>query len=183
MASLKDYKPHKAPKNLSTPTPEYPFLIKALSLLSSEEELDLLFRTLCVDQEYVNLNLRLKIVYYLKLGYTYEKIRDTLHCATHTISYISRRMKTDTVGFDNLFEILKREKLFPDNLSDLDPDSNSNFNLDSNSDPNSTSTQLPIERFPTPSKLPSFTDIPKGVGAKLPSDKEQAKSSSSKNST
>ena len=181
MASLKDYKPHKAPKNLSTPTPEYPFLIKALSLLSSEEELDLLFRTLCVDQEYVNLNLRLKIVYYLKLGYTYEKIRDTLHCATHTISYISRRMKTDTVGFDNLFEILKREKLFPDNLSDLDSDSNSN--LDSNYDPNSTSTQLPIERFPTPNKLPSFTDIPKGVGAKLPSDKEQAKSSSSKNST
>ena len=181
MASLKDYKPHKAPKNLSTPTPEYPFLIKALSLLSSEEELDLLFRTLCVDQEYVNLNLRLKIVYYLKLGYTYEKIRDTLHCATHTISYISRRMKTDTVGFDNLFEILKREKLFPDNLSDLDSDSN--FNLDSDYDPNSTSTQLPIERFPTPNKLPSFTDIPKGVGAKLPSDKEQAKSSSSKNST
>ena len=180
MASLKDYKPHKAPKNLSTPTPEYPFLIKALSLLSSEEELDLLFRTLCVDQEYVNLNLRLKIVYYLKLGYTYEKIRDTLHCATHTISYISRRMKTDTVGFDNLFEILKREKLFPDNLSDLDSDSNSN--LDSDYDPNSTSTQLPIERFPTPNKLPSFTDIPKGVGAKLPSDKEQAKSSSSKNS-
>ena len=180
MASLKDYKPHKAPKNLSTQTPEYPFLIKALSLLSSEEELDLLFRTLCVDQEYVNLNLRLKIVYYLKLGYTYEKIRDTLHCATHTISYISRRMKTDTVGFDNLFEILKREKLFPDNLSDLDSDSNSN--LDSNYDPNSTSTQLPIERFPTPSKLPSFTDIPKGVGAKLPSDKEQAKFSS-KNST
>ena len=183
MASLKDYKPHKAPKNLSTPTPEYPFLIKALSLLSSEEELDLLFRTLCVDQEYVNLNLRLKIVYYLKLGYTYEKIRDTLHCATHTISYISRRMKTDTVGFDNLFEILKREKLFPDNLSDLDPDSNSNFNLDSDYDSDSTSTQLPIERFPTPNKLPSFTDIPKGVGAKLPSDKEQAKSSSSKNST
>ena len=180
MASLKDYKPHKAPKDLSTPIPEYPFLIKALSLLSSEEELDLLFRTLCVDQEYVNLNLRLKIVYYLKLGYTYEKIRDTLHCATHTISYISRRMKTDTVGFDNLFEILKREKLFPDNLSDLDSDSNSN--LDSDYDPNSTSTQLPIERFPTPNKLPSFTDIPKGVGAKLPSDKEQAKSSS-KNST
>ena len=180
MASLKDYKPHKAPKNLSTPTPEYPFLIKALSLLSSEEELDLLFRTLCVDQEYVNLNLRLKIVYYLKLGYTYEKIRDTLHCATHTISYISRRMKTDTVGFDNLFEILKREKLFPDNLSDLDPDFN--LDLDSSSDSDSTSTQLPIERFPTPSKLPSFTDIPKGVGAKLPSDKEQAKSSS-KNST
>ena len=180
MASLKDYKPHKAPKNLSTPTPEYPFLIKALSLLSSEEEIDLLFRTLCVDQEYVNLNLRLKIVYYLKLGYTYEKIRDTLHCATHTISYISRRMKTDTVGFDNLFEILKREKLFPDNLSDLDPDSNSN--LDSDSDPNSTPTPLPIERFPTPNKLPSFTDIPKGVGAKLPSDKERAKSSS-KNST
>ena len=180
MASLKDYKPHKAPKNLSTPTPEYPFLIKALSLLSSEEELDLLFRTLCVDQEYVNLNLRLKIVYYLKLGYTYEKIRDTLHCATHTISYISRRMKTDTVGFDNLFEILKREKLFPDNLSDLDSDSNSN--LDSDYDPFSTSSQLPIERFPTPNKLPSFTDIPKGVGAKLPSDKEQAKSSS-KNST
>lgn len=180
MASLKDYKPHKAPKNLSTPTPEYPFLVKALSLLSSEEELDLLFRTLCVDQEYVNLNLRLKIVYYLKLGYTYEKIRDTLHCATHTISYISRRMKTDTVGFDNLFEILKREKLFPDNLSDLDSDSNSN--LDSDSDPNSTSTPLPIERFPTPSKLPSFTDIPKGVGAKLPSDKERAKPSS-KNST
>ena len=176
MASLKDYKPHKAPKNLSTPTPEYPFLIKALSLLSSEEELDLLFRTLCVDQEYVNLNLRLKIVYYLKLGYTYEKIRDTLHCATHTISYISRRMKTDTVGFDNLFEILKREKLFSDNLSDLDSDFNSDL------DPNSTSTQLPIERFPTPNKLPSFTDIPKGVGAKLPSDKEQAKSSS-KNST
>ena len=174
MASLKDYKPHKAPKNLSTPTPEYPFLIKAFSLLNSEEELDLLFRTLCVDQEYVNLNLRLKIVYYLKLGYTYEKIRDTLHCATHTISYISRRMKTDTVGFDNLFEILKREKLFPDNLSDLD--------LDSNSGSDSTSTQLPIERFPTPSKLPSFTDIPKGVGAKLPSDKERAKSSS-KNST
>ena len=177
MASLKDYKPHKAPKNLSTPTPEYPFLIKALSLLSSEEELDLLFRTLCVDQEYVNLNLRLKIVYYLKLGYTYEKIRDTLHCATHTISYISRRMKTDTVGFDNLFEILKREKLFPDNLSDLDSDFNSDLDSDS------TSTQLPIERFPTPNKLPSFTDIPKGVGAKLPSDKEQAKSSSSKNST
>ena len=176
MASLKDYKPHKAPKNLSTPTPEYPFLIKALSLLSSEEELDLLFRTLCVDQEYVNLNLRLKIVYYLKLGYTYEKIRDTLHCATHTISYISRRMKTDTVGFDNLFEILKREKLFPDNLSDLDSDFNSDLDSDS------TPTQLPIERFPTPSKLPSFTDIPKGVGAKLPSDKEQAKSSS-KNST
>ena len=182
MASLKDYKPHKAPKNLSTPTLEYPFLIKALSLLSSEEELDLLFRTLCVDQEYVNLNLRLKIVYYLKLGYTYEKIRDTLHCATHTISYISRRMKTDTVGFDNLFEILKREKLFPDNLSDLDSDSNSNSNLDSNYDSDSTSTQLPIERFPTPNKLPSFTDIPKGVGAKLPSDKEQAKSSS-KNSS
>ena len=89
-------------------------------------------------------------------------------------------MKTDTVGFDNLFEILKREKLFPDNLSDLDSDFNSN--LDSDSDPNSTSTQLPIERFPTPSKLPSFTDIPKGVGAKLPSDKERAKSSS-KNST
>ena len=176
MASLKDYKPHKAPKNLSTPTPEYPFLIKALSLLSSEEELDLLFRTLCVDQEYVNLNLRLKIVYYLKLGYTYEKIRDTLHCATHTISYISRRMKTDTVGFDNLFEILKREKLFPDNLSDLDSDFNSDLDSDS------TSTQLPIERFPTPNKLPSFTDIPKGVGAKLPSDKEQAKSSF-KNST
>ena len=176
MASLKDYKPHKAPKNLSTPTPEYPFLIKALSLLSSEEELDLLFRTLCVDQEYVNLNLRLKIVYYLKLGYTYEKIRDTLHCATHTISYISRRMKTDTVGFDNLFEILKREKLFPDNLSDLDSDFNSDLDSDS------TPTQLPIERFPTPNKLPSFTDIPKGVGAKLPSDKEQAKSSS-KNST
>lgn len=182
MASLKDYKPHKAPKNLSTPTPEYPFLIKALSLLSSEEELDLLFRTLCVDQEYVNLNLRLKIVYYLKLGYTYEKIRDTLHCATHTISYISRRMKTDTVGFDNLFEILKREKLFPDNLSDLDSDFNSNLDSNSDLDPDSTSTQLPIERFPTPSKLPSFTDIPKGVGAKLPSDKEQAKSSS-KNST
>lgn len=180
MASLKDYKPHKAPKNLSTPTPEYPFLIKAFSLLNSEEEIDLLFRTLCVDQEYVNLNLRLKIVYYLKLGYTYEKIRDTLHCATHTISYISRRMKTDTVGFDNLFEILKREKLFPDNLSDLDSDFNSD--LDSDSDPNSTSTPLPIERFPIPSKLPSFTDIPKGVGAKLPSDKEQAKSSS-KNST
>ena len=178
MASLKDYKPHKAPKNLSTPTPEYPFLIKALSLLSSEEELDLLFRTLCVDQEYVNLNLRLKIVYYLKLGYTYEKIRDTLHCATHTISYISRRMKTDTVGFDNLFEILKREKLFPDNLSDNFSDNLSD--LDSDSD--SISTQLPIERFPTPSKLPSFTDIPKGVGAKLPSDKERAKSSS-KNST
>lgn len=168
MASLKDYKPHKAPQNLSTPTPEYPFLIKAFSLLNSEEELDLMFRTLCVDQEYVNLNLRLKIVYYLKLGYTYEKIRDTLHCATHTISYISRRMKTDTVGFDNLFEILKREKLFPDNLSDLDSDS--------------TSTPLPIEHFPTPNKLPSFTDIPKGVGAKLPSDKERAKSSS-KNSS
>lgn len=180
MASLKDYKPHKAPKNLSTPTPEYPFLIKAFSLLNSEEEIDLLFRTLCVDQEYVNLNLRLKIVYYLKLGYTYEKIRDTLHCATHTISYISRRMKTDTVGFDNLFEILKREKLFPDNLSDLDSDSNSN--LDSDSDSDSTSTPLPIERFPAPSKLPSFTDIPKGVGAKLPSDKERAKSFS-KNST
>ena len=178
MASLKDYKPHKAPKNLSTPTPEYPFLIKALSLLSSEEELDLLFRTLCVDQEYVNLNLRLKIVYYLKLGYTYEKIRDTLHCATHTISYISRRMKTDTVGFDNLFEILKREKLFPDNLSDNLSDLDSNSDLDHHS----TLTQLPIERFPIPSKLPSFTDIPKGVGAKLPSDKEQAKSSS-KNST
>ena len=176
MASLKDYKPHKAPKNLSPPTPEYPFLIKAFSLLNSEEEIDLLFRTLCVDQEYVNLNLRLKIVYYLKLGYTYEKIRDTLHCATHTISYISRRMKTDTVGFDNLFEILKREKLFPDNLSDLDSDFNPNLDSDS------TSTQLPIERFPTPSKLPSFTDIPKGVGAKLPSDKERAKSSS-KNST
>ena len=180
MASLKDYKPHKAPKNLSTPTPEYPFLIKAFSPLNSEEEIDLLFRTHCVDQEYVNLNLWLKIVYYLKLGYTYEKIRDTLHCATHTISYISRRMKTDTVGFDNLFEILKREKLFPDNLSDLDSDFNSD--LDSDHDPNSTSTQLPIERFPTPSKLPSFTDIPKGVGAKLPSDKERAKSSS-KNST
>lgn len=180
MASLKDYKPHKAPKNLSTPTPEYPFLIKAFSLLNSEEEIDLLFRTLCVDQEYVNLNLRLKIVYYLKLGYTYEKIRDTLHCATHTISYISRRMKTDTVGFDNLFEILKREKLFPDNLSDLDSDSDSN--LDSDSDSDSTPTPLPIERFPTPNKLPSFTDIPKGVGAKLPSDKERAKSSS-KNST
>lgn len=180
MASLKDYKPHKAPKNLSTPTPEYPFLIKAFSLLNSEEEIDLLFRTLCVDQEYVNLNLRLKIVYYLKLGYTYEKIRDTLHCATHTISYISRRMKTDTVGFDNLFEILKREKLFPDNLSDLDSDSNSN--LDSDSDSDSTPTPLPIERFPTPNKLPSFTDIPKGVGAKLPSDKERVKSSS-KNST
>lgn len=176
MASLKDYKPHKAPQNLSTQTPEYPFLIKAFSLLNSEEELDLMFRTLCVDQEYVNLNLRLKIVYYLKLGYTYEKIRDTLHCATHTISYISRRMKTDTVGFDNLFEILKREKLFPDNLSDLD----SNFNSDLDSD--STSTPLPIEHFPTPNKLPSFTDIPKGVGAKLPSDKERAKSSS-KNST
>lgn len=182
MASLKDYKPHKAPKNLSTPTPEYPFLIKALSLLSSEEELDLLFRTLCVDQEYVNLNLRLKIVYYLKLGYTYEKIRDTLHCATHTISYISRRMKTDTVGFDNLFEILKREKLFPDNLSDLDSDSDSDTNPNFDSEPSSTSTPIPIERFPTPSKLPSFTDIPKGVGAKLPSDKERAKSSS-KNST
>lgn len=177
MASLKDYKPHKAPKNLSTPTPNYPFIIKAFSLLNSEEELDLLFRTLCVDQEYVNLNLRLKIVYYLKLGYTYEKIRDTLHCATHTISYISRRMKTDTVGFDNLFEILKREKLFPDNLSDLDSDFNSDLDSDS------TSTPLPIERFPTPNKLPSFTDIPKGVGAKLPSDKERAKSSSSKNST
>lgn len=176
MASLKDYKPHKAPKNLSTPTPEYPFLIKAFSLLNSEEEIDLLFRTLCVDQEYVNLNLRLKIVYYLKLGYTYEKIRDTLHCATHTISYISRRMKTDTVGFDNLFEILKREKLFPDNLSDIDPDFNSDLDSDS------TPTPLPIERFPTPNKLPSFTDIPKGVGAKLPSDKERAKSSS-KNST
>ena len=176
MASLKDYKPHKAPKNLSTPTPEYPFLTKAFSLLNSEEEIDLLFRILCVDQEYANLNLRLKIVYYLKLGYTYEKIRDTLHCATHTISYISRRMKTDTVGFDNLFEILKREKLFPDNLSDLDSDFNSDLDSDS------TPTQLPIERFPTPSKLPSFTDIPKGVGAKLPSDKEQAKSSS-KNST
>ena len=176
MASLKDYKPHKAPKNLSTPTPEYPFLVKAFSLLNSEEEVDLLFRTLCVDQEYVNLNLRLKIVYYLKLGYTYEKIRDTLHCATHTISYISRRMKTDTVGFDNLFEILKREKLFPDNLSDLDSDFNSDLDSDS------TSTPLPIERFPTPNKLPSFTDIPKGVGAKLPSDKERAKSSS-KNST
>ena len=182
MASLKDYKPHKAPQNLSTPTPEYPFLIKAFSLLNSEEELDLLFRTLCVDQEYVNLNLRLKIVYYLKLGYTYEKIRDTLHCATHTISYISRRMKTDTVGFDNLFEILKREKLFPDNLSDNLSNNLSDLNSNSDSDPNSTSTQLPIERFPTPSKLPSFTDIPKGVGAKLPSDKEQAKSSS-KNST
>ena len=91
-------------------------------------------------------------------------------------------MKTDTVGFDNLFEILKREKLFPDNLSDLDSDSNSNSNLDSDSNTNSTSTQLPIERFPTPSKLPSFTDIPKGVGAKLPSDKERAKSSS-KNSS
>ena len=178
MASLKDYKPHKAPKNLSTPTPEYPFLIKALSLLSSEEEIDLLFRTLCVDQEYVNLNLRLKIVYYLKLGYTYEKIRDTLHCATHTISYISRRMKTDTVGFDNLFEILKREKLFPDNLSDLDSDSNSDSNPNFDSEPSSTPTPIPIERFPTPSKLPSFTDIPKGVGAKLPSDKEQTKSSS-----
>lgn len=170
MASLKDYKPHKAPQNLSTPTPNYPFLIKAFSLLNSEEELDLIFRTLCVDQEYANLNLRLKIVYYLKLGYTYEKIRDTLHCATHTISYISRRMKTDTVGFDNLFEILKRENLFPDNLSDLD--------LDSSSEP----IPLPIEHFPTPNKLPSFTDIPKGVGAKLPSDKEQTKSSS-KNST
>ena len=182
MASLKDYKPHKAPKNLSTPTPEYPFLIKAFSLLNSEEEIDLLFRILCVDQEYANLNLRLKIVYYLKLGYTYEKIRKTLHCATHTISYINRRMKTDTVGFDNLFEILKREKLFPDNLSDLDSDSNSNSNLDSDYDPNSASTSLPIERFPAPSKLPSFTDIPKGVGAKLPSDKERAKSSS-KNST
>ena len=182
MASLKDYKPHKAPKNLSTPTPEYPFLVKAFSLLNSEEEVDLLFRTLCVDQEYVNLNLRLKIVYYLKLGYTYEKIRDTLHCATHTISYISRRMKTDTVGFDNLFEILKREKLFPDNLSDNLTDNLSGLDSNSDSDPDSTSTQLPIERFPTPSKLPSFTDIPKGVGAKLPSDKEQAKSSS-KNST
>lgn len=180
MASLKDYKPHKAPKNLSTPTPEYPFLIKAFSLLNSEEEIDLLFRTLCVDQEYVNLNLRLKIVYYLKLGYTYEKIRDTLHCATHTISYISRRMKTDTVGFDNLFEILKRENLFPDNLSDLASDSDSNPNFDS--EPSSTPTPIPIERFPTPNKLPSFTDIPKGVGAKLPSDKEQAKSSS-KNSS
>ena len=178
MASLKDYKPHKAPKNLSTPTPEYPFLIKAFSLLNSEEELDLLFRTLCVDQEYVNLNLRLKIVYYLKLGYTYEKIRDTLHCATHTISYISRRMKTDTVGFDNLFEILKREKLFPDNLSDNFSDNLSDIDPDSNSEP----IPLPIERFPTPNKLPSFTDIPKGVGAKLPSDKERAKSSS-KNST
>lgn len=176
MASLKDYKPHKAPKNLSTPTIEYPFLIKAFSLLNSEEELDLMFRILCVDQEYANLNLRLKIVYYLKLGYTYEKIRKTLHCATHTISYINRRMKTDTVGFDNLFEILKREKLFPDNLSDLDSDFNSDLDSDS------TPTPLPIERFPTPSKLPSFTDIPKGVGAKLPSDKEQAKSSS-KNST
>lgn len=176
MASLKDYKPHKAPQNLSTPTPEYPFIIKAFSLLNSEEELDLLFRTLCVDQEYVNLNLRLKIVYYLKLGYTYEKIRDTLHCATHTISYISRRMKTDTVGFDNLFEILKREKLFPDNLSDLDSDFNSDLDSDS------TSTPLPIEHFPTPNKLPSFTDIPKGVGAKLPSDKERAKSSSKKSS-
>lgn len=176
MASLKDYKPHKAPQNLSTPTPEYPFLIKAFSLLNSEEELDLMFRTLCVDQEYVNLNLRLKIVYYLKLGYTYEKIRDTLHCATHTISYISRRMKTDTVGFDNLFEILKREKLFPDNLSDLDSDFNSDLDSDS------TSTPLPIEHFPTPNKLPSFTDIPKGVGAKLPSDKERAKSSSKKSS-
>ena len=176
MASLKDYKPHKAPQNLSTPTIEYPFLIKAFSLLNSEEELDLMFRTLCVDQEYANLNLRLKIVYYLKLGYTYEKIRKTLNCATHTISYINRRMKTDTVGFDNLFEILKRENLFPDNLSDL----NSDFNSDLDSD--STSTQLPIERFPTPNKLPSFTDIPKGVGAKLPSDKERAKSSSKKSS-
>lgn len=180
MASLKDYKPHKAPQNLSTPTIEYPFIIKAFSLLNSEEELDLLFRTLCVDQEYVNLNLRLKIVYYLKLGYTYEKIRDTLHCATHTISYISRRMKTDTVGFDNLFEILKRENLFPDNLSDLASDSNSIPNSDS--DVTSTPIPIPIELFPTPNKLPSFTDIPKGVGAKLPSDKERAKSSYKKSS-
>lgn len=180
MASLKDYKPHKAPPNLTTPTTEYPFLIKAFSLLNSEEELDLIFRTLCVDQEYINLNLRLKIVYYLKLGYTYEKIRDTLHCATHTISYISRRMKTDTVGFDNLFEILKRENLFPDNFSDLASESDSSLNFDS--EPSSTPTPIPIELFPTPNKLPSFTDIPKGVGAKLPSDKERAKSSS-KNST
>ena len=112
MASLKDYKPHKPPKSITTPKVNYPPLSKALSLLPTEEEVDLFLRTLCVDQEYINLNQRLKIAYYLRQGYTYQKIVDTLHCSIRTISYINKRMSSDSVGFDNLFAILEQRGFF-----------------------------------------------------------------------
>ena len=112
MASLKDYKPHKTPESIKLPEARYPFLSTALSFLSTEEEVDLFLRTLCVDQEYINLNQRLKIAYYLRQGYTYEKIVDKVHCSIRTISYISKRMSSDSVGFDNLFTILEQHNFF-----------------------------------------------------------------------
>lgn len=112
MASLKDYNPHKAPKSITAPKVNYPPLSKVLSLLPTEEEVDLFLRTLCVDQEYINLNQRLKIAYYLRQGYTYQKIVDTLHCSIRTISYINKRMSSDSVGFDNLFAILEQRGFF-----------------------------------------------------------------------
>ena len=122
MASLKDYKPHKAPKSITTPKVNYPPLSKALSLLTTEEEVDLFLRMLCVDQEYTNLNQRLKIAYYLRQGYTYQKIVDTLHCSIRTISYINKRMSSDSVGFDNLFTILEQHGLFIEDPTTENPD-------------------------------------------------------------
>lgn len=122
MASLKDYKPHKSPKSITTPKVHYPPLSKALSLLPTEEEVDLFLRMLCVDQEYINLNQRLKIAYYLRQGYTYQKIVDTLHCSIRTISYINKRMTSDSVGFDNLFAILEQHGFFIEDPTIENPD-------------------------------------------------------------
>lgn len=122
MASLKDYNPHKPPKSITPPEVHYPPLSKALSLLPTEEEVDLFLRTLCVDQEYINLNQRLKIAYYLRQGYTYQKIVDTLHCSIRTISYINKRMSSDSVGFDNLFTILEQHGFFIEDPTTENPD-------------------------------------------------------------
>ena len=155
MASLENFKPHTPPKDPPTPTvsTSYPFLAKSLSFLKSEEEVDLLLRSLCVHQEYENINLRLKIVYYLKQGYTYEKIREILHCSISTISFISRRMQTDSVGYDNLFEILKREHLFPKDPTDESTDESTS----------SISPFIPsLEDYPSPEILSSSNTVPKG---------------------
>ena len=121
MASLKDYKSHNPPESITPPEVHYPPLSKALSLLLTEEEVDLFLRILCVDQEYINLNQRLKIAYYLRQGYTYQKIVDILHCSIRTISYISKRM-SDSIGFDNLFAILEQYGFFIEDPTIENPD-------------------------------------------------------------
>lgn len=161
MASLKDYKPHKAPKSITPPKVHYPPLSTALSLLSSEEEVDLFLRTLCVDQEYTNLNQRLKIAYFLRQGYTYQKIVDTLHCSIRTISYINKRMSSDSVGFDNLFTILEQHGFFIEDPTTENPDDLLKNSID-------------------PEKLQSSADF---FEESFTEQSTKSKSSSSKNST